>query len=413
MSAKTIVPSVSEGETLMQANYQSQSHLAPNSDVPFATHQGILERLASHDQARVKRLGRDAAKAEQVAQLYAKDLVGLMGAKKYKMYRAHIASERQSMTDRLRSTEGLRMSPEARERLAAERLQKSLAYLEKLGIDPAKLEKVRRDAGKRSLKLQRSFAGSKSKPGALLSPADFPPGIRARKTNPWTLYGPVGSDVGGLIPKPYGGWFWAYWYWFYGAPEPVRFVETPDMEWHRGKYTVDYRLGWLQNRNPVIYYAGDGTVFHRKGYTAVGIWHRMLNTGLITVMPVFQSTRSQHHLFLDYQWAPYSAQSIQRGSFTLKVTSADWSADDFDSTAEIVAIENIVFADADRSFDQARFSIAESVGATLSSSRPFERGTDVVIEVGMLTDNFAYAFDPAVESTMDYGWFAKEVWVEG
>ena len=368
----------------MQTLHSSQSQVGLHSEVPLETYQAVLEHLISAEQADVRRVGKVTRKIKLIEQKYKEEVRDLMGANKYKQLRAYVAEVKQAQAERLLPPRGPDMSVEELAGLHAQRREASQKFLNKLGVSAIDLAKLTKSYRRQLERLVPPPPTLKGKPVQLVLPADVPPAIRAKKTNPWTR-----------VTPPYAGWAWNYNGWVAG------FGFTPTLY-------LDSAAGLVGNSNDLTDSDASDLDVGSVEYNAnVGFWYRMPSTGLVEVWIEGQSAASHHHLSLydEFGWSDSSV--YQRNYLTLQ--TSDGVADE-QKVSQMSWFWRTGYSDGN--WDNHYLSDGATYWAHLFSGVSYPSGSWVYIQVGTRTLNNCLANDIEVYSTIHFRWFIRSIWVE-
>jgi hypothetical protein len=368
----------------MQMLHSSQSQVAFHSDVPPEAHQAVIEHLISAEQADVRRAGKATSKIRLIEQKYMEQVRALMTASKYEKLRAYVAEEKRAQAERLLPPRGPEMSQEELADLRAQRRESSLTFLTKLGVSANDLAKLTKSTRRQLWRLVPPPPTLKGKPVQLVLPADVPPAIRAKKSNPWTR-----------VTPPYPGWAWNY------TGEVAGFGFTPTLY-------LDSAAGLVGNSNDLTDSNASNFDHGFVTYnTNVGFWYRMPSTGLVEVWIEGQSAASHHHLTLHNEFGWSDSSVAQVNLLTLRTSDG---VPDERKTSQMSSFSEI--GDTSGFWDNHYLSDGATYWAHLFSAVSYPSGSWIYIQVGTQTFNYCTANDVAVYSTVHFRWFIKSVWVE-
>jgi hypothetical protein len=367
----------------MQTEHQSGFKIPDRPEVTPEIRNAILDELVSAQHAEVKRAGEQAAKIQLIATEYRDGVRNLLGSANYERLRAYVEGQKQDRAAHLFPPRGPEMSTDDLDRLRREWREASLGYLEGLQISVDQLRESSQQAKSRLQAFDPPRPVRDGRPVMVVLPSDVPDEIRTHKTNPWTLVGP-----------PYG-WSW----WYDGSNAGFAFIPT---------LHLNADVGFIGNNNRIDDSdASDNDYGYMKYATAVSFWYQMPTPGLVEVWIEARSEWGHHHvsLFNEFGWS--DSMVNQHDYLTLKATVGG-------SASELQLAEMSWFQENGHTegyWDNHYLTDGATYWANLISDPNIiiPARSWVLVEVGVLNWNSAFANDVAVYSTLDFAWNIKHV----
>jgi hypothetical protein len=367
----------------MLTEHQTGFKIPERPDVPPDIHRAILIELVSAQHAELTRIEEQARKIEAITKECREGIQSLVGSENYERLRRYVDVEKQDWAAQLFPPRGPEMSTDDLGRLRRERREKSLGYLQELGVEGDDLRRLSRQAIERLRAFDPPRPTRDGKPVEVILPSGVPEDIRTHKTNPWTVVGP-----------PYG---WSWWYNGYNAG--FSFIPT---------LHLNADVGFAGNNNRLDDSdASDNDIGYMEYSTAVSFWYQMPTPGLVEVWIEARSEWGHHHasLFDEFGWSDSLVN--QHDYLTLKATVGG-------SASELQRAEMSWFQEDGNTegyWDNHYLTDGATYWANIVSDPNIiiPAGSWVLVEVGVLNWNSTYANDVAVYSTLDFAWNIKHV----
>lgn len=380
-----VVGAAKEEEIPLQSEHQSEFELPLTPpDVSFDVRHAILEDLVSARLAEVRRVGKETRRIESALQQHRENVKDLLGTK-YEQFRAYVADKKRDQAALLFPPRGPEMSTADIDHLRRDRREESQHYLKELGIDQNELRRLSRETIARLEELRPPRPVRDGKPVMIISESDVPSEILEHKTNPWTVVGP-----------PYG-WSW----WYDGSNDGFSF--TPTLH-------LDAGTGFVGNDNYVEDSdAGDADYAYMQYSTAVSFWYRMPTAGLVEVWIEAVSNWGHHRVALWDEFGWSDSMVNQHDYLTLNASVGG-------SASELQRAEMSWFhedGNTDGYWDNHYLTDGAPYWANLISDPNIiiPAGSLVLVEVGALNWNSAFANDVSVHSSLDFAWTINHVQV--
>jgi hypothetical protein len=365
----------------MQTDHQSQPEVPYHKDVPFETRQSVIEQRSLSEYADAKRLGEQARKANLIIQEHRDQLKNLMGLSKYEQSRAYVAEQKRYQAELFFPPRGPQMTLDEQARIRRERREKSLAFLQKLGVEAAQIQKLNKQFRSR---MEEFAPPTADKLTPVLLPSDVPPGILA----------PTAATI---VRPPYAGGVWG-WTNIYNAG----FAWNPTLQLDRNTGLVG-NISQLSDSD-----AGDYDMAVYEFTALVQFWYRMPTSGLVSVWLEAESRNCQHDVTMIDEFGWSNAGVTQRNFVTLRATVGGGGGRVDNQTCWFFV------RDQTEGHWQARyFNIGQTywLNVVSDSHTVFPAGAWVLVEVGTQNWQSASANDVEVYSTMHFEWLIKSVQV--
>jgi hypothetical protein len=365
----------------MKTDHRSQSEVPHHKDVPFEARQSVIEQRSLSEHADVMRFGEQARKANLIVQEHKEQLTNLMGSSKYEQFRAYVAEQKRYQAELFFPPRGPQMTLDEQARIRHERREKSLAFLQKLGVEATQIQKL----NKRFRDRMEEFAPPTSdKLAPVLLPSDVPSGILA----------PTAATI---MRPPYAGGVWG-WTNIYNAG----FTFNPTLQ-------LDRNTGLVGNISQLVDSdASDNDVAVYEFTALVQFWYRMPTPGLVSVWLEAESRNCQHDVSMIDEFGWSDADVTQRNFFVLRATVGGGGG----------RVDNqscwFFVNDQSEGHWQARyFNIGQTYWHNIvsDSHTVFPAGAWVLVEVGTQNWQSSFANDVEVYSTMHFEWILKSVQV--
>jgi len=366
---------------IMQTDHQSQPEIPHHKDVPFETRQSVIEQRSLSEYADVKRLGEQARKANLIIQEHRNQLTNLMGSSKYEQFRAYVAEQKRYQAEVFFPPHGPQMTLDEQAQVRRERREKSLAFLQKLGVEVTQIQKL----NKRFRSRMEEFAPPTSdKLAPVLLPSDAPPEILAHRSAT-------------IVRPPYAGGVWG-WQNIYNAG----FTFNPTLQ-------LDQNTGLVGNISQLIDSdAGDYDMAVYEFTTLVQFWYQMPTAGLVSVWLEAESRNCQHDVTMIDEFGWSNAGVTQRNFFVLRATVGGGGGRVDSQTCWFIVNDQT-----EGHWQQQYFTIGNTYWHNIvsDSHTVFPAGAWVLVEVGTQNWQSASANDVEVYSTMHFEWIIKSVQV--